>query len=134
MHCNALFAHLTALLIDCVHKCGLDAEDTRKASIAYNKIMWIQNDMFSRWYVRDGVDTDHEDDTSEYDAATVYNETRYSGTDSTGGAYSRAFMEYEHERGHYEHDLWKKELIGWSRLVAASLVGGLILKFVFKLR
>ena len=48
---NALMGVLSDVLIDVVLEASLDAASTAKALKAFNKLLWIQNDLVSRHYI-----------------------------------------------------------------------------------
>ncbi|CAJ0635279.1 3859_t:CDS:10, partial [Entrophospora sp. SA101] len=56
IHCNALFSYVNTILIDAISKAGLENDVATKTTIAFTKLLWIQNDLFARHYV---VDVDH---------------------------------------------------------------------------
>ncbi|KAI9503621.1 hypothetical protein GGI25_004857 [Coemansia spiralis] len=61
IHCNALFGYLSGMIVDALQKNTDWDDDTRNAIIqAYIKFFWIQNDLFSRYYVKDRVLTEKE--------------------------------------------------------------------------
>jgi len=56
IHCNALFSYVNTILIDAISKAGLENDVATKTTIAFTKLLWIQNDLFARHYVADGAD------------------------------------------------------------------------------
>ena len=56
IHCNALFSYVNTILIDAISKAGLESDVATKTTIAFTKLLWIQNDLFARHYVADGAD------------------------------------------------------------------------------
>ncbi|KAJ1998999.1 hypothetical protein GGI02_004005 [Coemansia sp. RSA 2322] len=61
IHCNALFGYLSSVVLGALAKVTEWDADTRDGIIgAYNRFFWLQNDLFSRYYVKDQVLTDKE--------------------------------------------------------------------------
>ncbi|KAJ2889933.1 hypothetical protein IWW38_004412 [Coemansia aciculifera] len=61
IHCNALFGYLSGAITGILSKCDEWDEDTRDGIVnAYVKFFWVQNDMFSKYYVKDRVLTEKE--------------------------------------------------------------------------
>ncbi|KAJ1933112.1 hypothetical protein EC988_009228 [Linderina pennispora] len=61
IHINALMGYVSAVVIDTLQ--GIeewDSETRQKIVSAYNKFFWVQNDLFARYYVKEGVLTDKE--------------------------------------------------------------------------
>ncbi|KAJ3271547.1 hypothetical protein HK104_004677, partial [Borealophlyctis nickersoniae] len=57
IHINALFAFLHGLIaetVDAHPELQQDKEKRAKVLAAWSKLLWIQNDLFARWYVKDG--------------------------------------------------------------------------------
>lgn len=42
------------MIVDAVMKADLPLEVKRKTVLALNKLMWLQSDLFNKYYVRDG--------------------------------------------------------------------------------
>ncbi|KAJ3353602.1 hypothetical protein GGF32_002933 [Allomyces javanicus] len=56
IHCNALMGFVENVLIGAISDLPLDA-DTKKATLlAFNKLLWIQTDLFAQYYVWDGAE------------------------------------------------------------------------------
>eukprot|EP00762_Andalucia_godoyi_P002353 ANDGO_07549.mRNA.1 hypothetical protein len=51
IHCGLLMGYVENVLLGAVLGAGLDAETTKRAVIAINKVLWIQNDLFVRHYL-----------------------------------------------------------------------------------
>ncbi|KAJ1736495.1 hypothetical protein LPJ72_001367 [Coemansia sp. Benny D160-2] len=61
IHCNALFGFLSGMIVDALQKCTEWDDATRDSIIqAYVKFFWMQNDLFSKYYVKERVLTDKE--------------------------------------------------------------------------
>ncbi|KAJ1800814.1 hypothetical protein LPJ59_000805 [Coemansia sp. RSA 2399] len=61
IHCNALFGYLSEMVVDALQKSTEWDDSTRDGIVrAYVKFFWIQNDMFSKYYVKDRVLSDKE--------------------------------------------------------------------------
>ncbi|KAI9141534.1 Protoglobin-domain-containing protein [Paraphysoderma sedebokerense] len=56
IHVNALMGYVENILISAISECSLDASMKKKAILAFNKLLWIQNDLFAQYYVKDGYD------------------------------------------------------------------------------
>ena len=59
IHINALFAWLHGFLVqtvDSLPELQGDAKTRAGTLAAFSKLLWIQNDFFARYYVKDGVD------------------------------------------------------------------------------
>jgi hypothetical protein len=44
---------------------GLPHDVEKKTVLAFNKLLWIQNDFFAKWYVRDGDQYTHLSETTK---------------------------------------------------------------------
>ncbi|TFK62893.1 hypothetical protein BDN72DRAFT_902847 [Pluteus cervinus] len=55
IHINALFGWLNGFLIEALEDKVEETERARTLS-AYSKLLWIQNDLFARYYVKDGAE------------------------------------------------------------------------------
>lgn len=53
---NALMGLLSAILTEAIFELGLDPEGTRRAVVAVNKLLWIQNDLINRHYAQSRED------------------------------------------------------------------------------
>ncbi|OMH80437.1 hypothetical protein AX774_g4615 [Zancudomyces culisetae] len=55
IHCNALLGYVNAALMEIINSAGPDSglteEQKFKACLAFTKLLWIQNDSFSRYYI-----------------------------------------------------------------------------------
>ncbi|KAJ3123764.1 hypothetical protein HK098_001651 [Nowakowskiella sp. JEL0407] len=54
IHVNALMGYVETILIGAISDLPLDAETKKTTLIAFSKLLWIQNDLFAQYYVRDG--------------------------------------------------------------------------------
>jgi hypothetical protein len=54
VHCSALFTFVTSFVVKAIMSAGLPHDVETKTVLAFNKLLWIQNDFFAKWYVRDG--------------------------------------------------------------------------------
>ncbi|KAJ3364076.1 hypothetical protein GGF31_000613 [Allomyces arbusculus] len=54
IHINALMAHLTGALIETLATLGLPQDTLRRTQAAFNKLMWVQSDLFALYYAYDG--------------------------------------------------------------------------------
>ncbi|PIA17449.1 hypothetical protein COEREDRAFT_28436, partial [Coemansia reversa NRRL 1564] len=53
IHCNALLGYVAAVVVGALQKSTEWDDDTRDQIVnAYNKFFWLQNDFFSRYYVK----------------------------------------------------------------------------------
>lgn len=50
IHINALMGFVETVLVDAVVGLGLDKKEESAALCAFNKLMWIQNDYFAKYY------------------------------------------------------------------------------------
>jgi len=54
IHINALFGYVEHILLSTIATCkALDEEQRAKTLCAFNKLLWIQNDLFAKYYVDD---------------------------------------------------------------------------------
>ncbi|KAG2386382.1 hypothetical protein C9374_002828 [Naegleria lovaniensis] len=54
IHCNALFGYVSDVILGTIAKCDQLSEEQRvKTLLAFNKLFWIQNDLFAKYYVDD---------------------------------------------------------------------------------
>ncbi|KAJ2863211.1 hypothetical protein GGH94_003756 [Coemansia aciculifera] len=61
IHCNALFGYLSSVVTGALSKSEEWDAETRDCIVnAYVKFFWLQNDLFSRYYVKDQVLSDKE--------------------------------------------------------------------------
>lgn len=56
IHINALLGYVETVLIGGVKSLNLDRDTEYKAIAAFNKLLWIQNDFFIKFYCRDGAE------------------------------------------------------------------------------
>lgn len=54
IHINALFGYVESVLIGAIFDLSLEPETKKKMISAFNKLLWIQNDLFAQYYVYDG--------------------------------------------------------------------------------
>ncbi|KAJ2480706.1 hypothetical protein IWW56_002289 [Coemansia sp. RSA 2131] len=85
IHINALMGYVAAVVVGALQKCTEWDDDTRDSIVnAYNKFFWVQNDLFSRYYVKERVLTDKEKDAvkreKEEQANAVRKELRSEST------------------------------------------------------
>ncbi|KAJ2321811.1 hypothetical protein IWW52_000505 [Coemansia sp. RSA 2704] len=61
IHCNALLGYVSSVVVGALQKATEWDDDTRDKIVnAYNKFFWVQNDLFSRYYVKERVLSDKE--------------------------------------------------------------------------
>ncbi|KAK3814004.1 MAG: Protoglobin-domain-containing protein [Benniella sp.] len=56
IHINALLGYVEAVLIGDVKSLDLDRDTEYKAIAAFGKLLWIQNDVFIKFYCNDGAE------------------------------------------------------------------------------
>lgn len=44
------------IILGAILSSSLPDDTKKKCCLAFNKLLWIQNDLFARWYVSDGED------------------------------------------------------------------------------
>ncbi|KAJ3124845.1 hypothetical protein HK098_000833 [Nowakowskiella sp. JEL0407] len=54
IHINALMGYVENILIEAIFDLPLETQVKKDTVLAFNKLLWIQNDMFAQYYVRDG--------------------------------------------------------------------------------
>lgn len=54
VHCSALFTFVSSFIVNALISADLPKDVMRRTVVAFNKLLWIQNDFFAKWYVRDG--------------------------------------------------------------------------------
>ncbi|CEP01599.1 unnamed protein product (mitochondrion) [Plasmodiophora brassicae] len=54
IHINALLTFVESVLIAEISNLPLDPSATRDLIVAFNKLLWVQNDLFAQYYVHDG--------------------------------------------------------------------------------
>ncbi|KAL7751696.1 hypothetical protein RI367_002695 [Sorochytrium milnesiophthora] len=54
IHINALMGYVESILLGAISDLPLDATTKKKTLLAFNKLLWIQNDLFTQYYCRDG--------------------------------------------------------------------------------
>ncbi|KAJ2726613.1 hypothetical protein H4S00_001831 [Coemansia sp. D1744] len=85
IHINALMGYVAAVVVGALQKCTEWDDDTRDNIVnAYNKFFWVQNDLFSRYYVKERVLSDKEKEAvkreKEEQANAVRKELRSEST------------------------------------------------------
>jgi hypothetical protein len=55
IHVNALMGYVESTLVGGLLSLNLDRETEAKALLAFNKLLWIQNDYFAKYYCKDGI-------------------------------------------------------------------------------
>jgi hypothetical protein len=58
MHCGSLLGWVVGVLIPAVLSQGLDEEQKSMWLVSLNKVVWIQNDLFARHYMKDSTLSD----------------------------------------------------------------------------
>jgi hypothetical protein len=53
VHCSALFTFVSSFIVNALMSADLPKDVLRRTVVAFNKLLWIQNDFFAKWYVRD---------------------------------------------------------------------------------
>jgi len=56
IHINALLGYVEDIILDALLSAQIDNDIKKRTIRAFNKLLWIQNDLFSRHYVSDGQD------------------------------------------------------------------------------
>lgn len=56
IHVNALMGYVESTLVGGLLSLNLDRQTETAALLAFNKLLWIQNDFFAKYYCKDGVD------------------------------------------------------------------------------
>ncbi|KAI8583403.1 hypothetical protein K450DRAFT_223470 [Umbelopsis ramanniana AG] len=56
IHVNALMGYVESTLVGGLLSLKLDRETESAALLAFNKLLWIQNDFFAKYYCKDGVE------------------------------------------------------------------------------
>lgn len=56
VHINALMGYVSGLVIGALCDRGGDAAATKAAVLAFNKLFWIQNDLFAQYYTYHGLE------------------------------------------------------------------------------
>jgi len=56
IHINALLGYVEDIILDALLSAKIDDDVKKRTVRAFNKLLWIQNDLFSRHYVSDGQD------------------------------------------------------------------------------
>ncbi|KAJ1562220.1 hypothetical protein HK096_000913 [Nowakowskiella sp. JEL0078] len=54
IHINALMGYVESVLLGAISDLPLSAEVKKATIVAFSKLLWIQNDLFAQYYVRDG--------------------------------------------------------------------------------
>eukprot|EP00026_Physarum_polycephalum_P017578 Phypoly_transcript_18842.p1 GENE.Phypoly_transcript_18842~~Phypoly_transcript_18842.p1 ORF type:complete len:197 (+),score=33.45 Phypoly_transcript_18842:142-732(+) len=52
IHVGLLFGYVETLLIGAIKTFGYPADKENKTIAAFNKLLWLQNDLFTRWYIQ----------------------------------------------------------------------------------
>lgn len=55
IHVNALMGYVESTLVGGLLSLKLDRQTESKALLAFNKLLWIQNDFFAKYYCKDGI-------------------------------------------------------------------------------
>ncbi|EFC44676.1 predicted protein [Naegleria gruberi] len=77
IHINALFGYVSDVLLGTIATCkDLSEEQRVKTLLAFNKLLWIQNDLFAKYYV---------DDNSRHGIVEKCDKCPVSGQTGTGG-------------------------------------------------
>jgi len=63
VHINALLGYVEDLILDALLSADIDDDVKKRTVRAFNKLLWIQNDLFSRHYVSDGQDIETRNST-----------------------------------------------------------------------
>jgi hypothetical protein len=56
IHVNALLGYVESTLVGGLLSLNLDRQTETAALLAFNKLLWIQNDFFAKYYCKDGVE------------------------------------------------------------------------------
>ncbi|KAK9764116.1 hypothetical protein K7432_008656 [Basidiobolus ranarum] len=56
IHISALLGFVESTLIWAISTLGLEREHELRAVLAFNKVLWLQNDFFAKYYAKDGSD------------------------------------------------------------------------------
>jgi len=54
IHINALLGYVSDIVLGAIITAELDPKTKTATALAFNKLLWIQNDLFAKYYVRDG--------------------------------------------------------------------------------
>ena len=50
VHINGLFGYVSSVVINALMRAGLDKEVEIATVLAFNKLLWVQNDFFAKYY------------------------------------------------------------------------------------
>jgi hypothetical protein len=64
IHINALMGYVESAIIDAVRTLGLDREEEGIVLSAFNKLMWIQNDYYAKYYLNPYVNPEEQKKSS----------------------------------------------------------------------
>ncbi|KAI3642326.1 hypothetical protein MP228_011881 [Amoeboaphelidium protococcarum] len=53
IHCSALFTYVSSFIVQALMNANLPKDVEQRTVLAFNKLLWIQNDFFSKYYVKD---------------------------------------------------------------------------------
>jgi len=56
IHINALLAWVESQVILAIYSIGLEKDKESKTLVAFNKLFWIQNDLFAKYYVKEAIE------------------------------------------------------------------------------
>jgi hypothetical protein len=65
VHINALFGYVSTVIVNAVMRAGLDKEVEIATVLAFNKLLWVQNDFFAKYYVHEDGDAAPVDQVAE---------------------------------------------------------------------
>lgn len=60
IHINALLGYVESVLINGILSLNLDRETETAALLAFNKLLWIQNDYFAKYYATPNKELGHQ--------------------------------------------------------------------------
>jgi Protoglobin len=73
IHVNALLGYVESTLVGGLLSLNLDRETESAALLAFNKLLWIQNDFFAKYYCKDGVEEESVSSTRSFLNSTCQN-------------------------------------------------------------
>jgi hypothetical protein len=88
IHVNALMGYVESTLVGGLLSLNLDRDTESKALLAFNKLLWLQNDFFAKYYCKDGVDNQHASNTSSLLCSVSQNTSMISLTVAAVAAYA----------------------------------------------
>ncbi|KAI9328477.1 Protoglobin-domain-containing protein [Zopfochytrium polystomum] len=56
VHVNALFGYVSSFIVEALLGAGLPKDVETKTVLAFNKLLWIQNDFFAKYYTTDSLE------------------------------------------------------------------------------